>query len=988
MYNKKQLFFICTLFFFISPLFCAYPPFIKSFIQFYELSNEGRFTHEYHPFLLKKTALSFQELEDKCIENGYTLAHRILIMGYEKAAAPHYFFNPNECKGTAINDEMLNKTLFGFTQTNHNLFGFMTGFLFKHMPSSKDFFTSHINPKTIILFDPRAQRFQLDFFGSLYYFLREKEALISKQLYQQNGSLLINECIDFWQTLYAHNSNNKENPSAGTQDILFTIEHARQIKKSSVPLKAFFTGADITYPINETSKKKRSATRNAQEMVAQFSEHLLPVNNQNTLYVFRSFVDGVGKSTMLSNIKNWKKYKKDISSYQTTDNASSQIAELFQYDEQVYIADLPAQLSHFTYKPDGAVFVEYEACSDLSCSKEELLTHIKNNLTEIHQKSSSALKQIKHQKPESLATQETDDYFTAFIKNMLLLELDQSHEWTPFIYKNQTFIFDKKENIRVCVPLSHAPSEGLKNSAPEQMLFVNGVRFPLSYKLFLEDLTLQAKKHQIKQIVFVDFLSMYARSSREAIRLNYLIQQIKILFPTMHHQKSLYTHFSSNAELLYHLMQPDFFEKSLQYIAAESLIRSELFTFIEEEMYQDLQGIPLNQISKNLSLALAKTLPKTEADLQTQLYKKLHATQILLKEQYAQSKEFVHLFSHNGSSLYSLSKLIVKTLSSIKYPFKNPWKIKGKRVLEKEKTETGPCNKKVELDNGQTMRAIYVFDPHKHSLLERAEFFSLLKKWWIPALLSAMKANKKESDRYLCKKIYFPLAPLCIKKGLNSLWYCLQPDLPPLKTHISYKKIEDLNLQNHQKIKWGSWHKTPLISDFSPADTYSGIYGFGYSALQSFSNKMFPQIFDEAVSQIIRPLFERLRPSDTIALTTVVETLKKEKKHSLLQWCHKECKNQAKEEREKAPKKNGKKEKKEEVRAFKPKRIKSINKEALPFIKELSQLLASVILHAPDQQSPFSFALDNKEDFTAALWLIKKVLLPQYLGIFYLEERK
>ena len=286
--------------------------FTRSFINFYDVSNEGKFTHEYHPFLLKKTALSFTDLENSLVQSNFTTPHRMIIMGYEKAAAPNYFFNPFAVKGDAINDETINKTLFGTTQECHNLFGFMTGFLFKNLPSSPCIYTEHIGNKKIILFDPRAHRFQEDFCGNLHLFFKKQEQKIHQALFYEKHEQFMKTCIEFWRALYYQNINNKDQHVAGTQDILFTIEHAQYIKDSPTPLKYFFTGSDITYPINQTTLRSKKATENAQEFVTTFVKKLQPINGEKTIYIFRSFVDGVGKSTMLGNIKNWILYQDNI----------------------------------------------------------------------------------------------------------------------------------------------------------------------------------------------------------------------------------------------------------------------------------------------------------------------------------------------------------------------------------------------------------------------------------------------------------------------------------------------------------------------------------------------------------------------------------------------------------------------------------------------------------------------------------------------------
>jgi len=82
----------------------------NSFLQHYEFSPEGRYVHEYHPFLLHKTAHSFDELEATLNKEGLNLLGRIIVSGYEEHAVPSYYTN---YKAPRINDEASVKGLGG-----------------------------------------------------------------------------------------------------------------------------------------------------------------------------------------------------------------------------------------------------------------------------------------------------------------------------------------------------------------------------------------------------------------------------------------------------------------------------------------------------------------------------------------------------------------------------------------------------------------------------------------------------------------------------------------------------------------------------------------------------------------------------------------------------------------------------------------------------------------------------------------------------------
>ncbi|KKQ19181.1 MAG: hypothetical protein US32_C0014G0002 [candidate division TM6 bacterium GW2011_GWA2_36_9] len=85
--------FICLLF---SFLFLhgeqdAIVPFSQSFIEGFCFNPESRFSREYHPYLLKKTKDSLQNLEHYLQGRKFSLSGRMLIMGYEQNAVPRYF---------------------------------------------------------------------------------------------------------------------------------------------------------------------------------------------------------------------------------------------------------------------------------------------------------------------------------------------------------------------------------------------------------------------------------------------------------------------------------------------------------------------------------------------------------------------------------------------------------------------------------------------------------------------------------------------------------------------------------------------------------------------------------------------------------------------------------------------------------------------------------------------------------------------------------
>ena len=136
---------------------------LKSFVTSYDFSTSGRYAHEYHPFLLKKTAKSLEKLETCLQEKGFDVKGRVVIMGYEGNAIPFYFPSFRDSEGGIIDDEYVAKELKGWSLQLHNRFGLMSGFLFRDIEKTGTHHFRHINPHRVEIFHPQMNVFQKDF---------------------------------------------------------------------------------------------------------------------------------------------------------------------------------------------------------------------------------------------------------------------------------------------------------------------------------------------------------------------------------------------------------------------------------------------------------------------------------------------------------------------------------------------------------------------------------------------------------------------------------------------------------------------------------------------------------------------------------------------------------------------------------------------------------------------------------------------------------
>jgi len=653
--------------------------FLKSFVSHYECNITGKFTHEYHPYLLDKTAHSLKELEQRLQQDGFHIDGRIIVMGYEEQGVPRYY---TDCKDAYFTDEMTHKTAAGWSLKMHNRFGLLTGFLCKGVndlrqvlerKQIKSLPMMHIDPEQVEIFDGYGTLFQEHAFGSAYQQALTYHEVVERAVLRGSFPSLLEAFIRFWNELYQKELKlSGKQHVAGTQDILFSIAYMRYLQQSQLPLTHFFMGPDITYPIEDLTIQGAQTTRHAQAFVKTFMHHLVPCDNKKTAYVFCSFVDGVGKSTMLGNIQNWMHHGPDVRQYEHVDNSSSQLATVFQFADNVYIADLPAQVSHFTYKPDGEVYVDLGALNISKSEYEALQFYVKKHMEEFceaYQKDLQMLTNDIVEQGYNFERYERTDKRYSFLAQIILLKKQHANKWIPFSYKGKTYLCKQGDPscLRMRVSLTSAPSHGLKNIVPEQMVFTLGVCFPLRYEVFLDDLTAQLKQHGIEQVVMVDFASMYSRSSRENIRVNYMVQQLALLFKRFALSKSFYQDFVHNAQLLEVLTHEERFDEFSEMFAYESCIRTLLYTLLTKHTDTSVQGISLDMVTEQLRNAY-NLLSTGERCLVADLVsKKLKEEYEELMQSYGTSREFVIVQQLCLADLVAFSQKVARCFSKKVY---------------------------------------------------------------------------------------------------------------------------------------------------------------------------------------------------------------------------------------------------------------------------------------------------------------------------------
>ena len=582
---------ICFLIFLLSGKDKEILKFSQSFIDGYCFHPEGRFSREYHPYLLKKTKESLASLERYLQKRDFNLAERVLIMGYEQNAVPSYF---NCLSRKQIEDEAVTKTESGWEFAPGNVFGFLTGYLFKDAAFAQQDLVEHVAKDSVEIFNEGTEILQKHAFGKWYETILGYQASIQKWIENSDYKKIFNGLINFWKSIYEAESSNVQGNRFATQDILFSFYYVKHLMSSVIPIKKLFVGPDISYPIEVTRRQSIEVTRNAQAFVSRFVNLLKPVNNQKTVYVFWSFVDGVGKSTLLGNICNWLVHKDDYAKYSHVSNASSQRATLYEVNDEVVIADLPAQISHYSAKPDGHVYIDLGFSTellreDVAELKEYVITHFQEIVSDYEDRMDKVAGDSSVTVPED-----------AVIKNIKMLEVRSA--WRPFAYKDHHYVvnvYDPRQ-IRIMTSFENVHSQGLKIKEPELMIFDKGLSIPMSYDFFMKDLADQLEKVGVQQVVFVDFLSMYPRTCRETIRINYLLQQLKAFYKDEYViEKSAYRSFAH-----YHELYPLFFDYKDDFersLFLETLLRWVIHDTIVQASIEDLSALSTQAVHERLN---------------------------------------------------------------------------------------------------------------------------------------------------------------------------------------------------------------------------------------------------------------------------------------------------------------------------------------------------------------------------------------------------
>lgn len=634
--------------------------FSTSFINALSVAPEGKFTREYHPYLLQKTIASLVQLESAICDAGIVCKERIALMGYEQNAVPNYGY----CLSTpTLADESVVKSPGGWSFAPTNIFGYLTGFLLKDAQEFKVSGIQHQLACTVELFRPETESLQQHAFGQAYDMICHHNAVVNEAIAKNNATQVLEHLATFWEQIYSQATTTANQSDAATQDILFSLFYARHLINNKIPVKAIFTGPDITYPITVSVAQAAQVTRNAQWFVNHMAQQLQPRDNQKTAYIFCSFVDGVGKSTMLGNLQNYRLHGTNFSAYSAVNNSSSQLATVFDYAENVVLVDLPAQLSHFTPKPDGYVFVDLEHCPSMDIKKiKQIQQYVRSGASQLIKVADARLHHL-----QEGAVAEIDNLSDAMLGNCVSLGINSI--WVPCTYNGNTYVFSRinHDHVRMCVPLEHTPSQGLKITEPELMIFNRGLFIPMSYQSFVNDLIAQLRHNGVEQVVFVDFMSMYPRSSRETVRINYLLQHLKRFYTEDVDLAAMIGMPMAHRQGLYSLLF-DYYDKAERGLFVETLMRWVLHTLIAQASDNNVSIINDATLQQRLQEAVRTLHEPAMADAVQQVLAIVRSKLLQERQQY-QHYEFGSFYQSvlttSWQTLIEASQWHIETIANV-----------------------------------------------------------------------------------------------------------------------------------------------------------------------------------------------------------------------------------------------------------------------------------------------------------------------------------
>lgn len=943
--------------------------FLESFLKNYDLA--GRYTHEYHPFIRNKTAESLLTLEQSVNKAGFNLDGRLVILGYQEDAIAPYV---SDFSRISIDDEVSVKTNTGRSAPARNIFGLYTGFVLKDLETmekiwSKDPTFCHFTARPLQLFDDNAVVLQKHAFGKEFDHIMSVRDNIERSVHKENIKSVLDKLTNFWSDLYTNSSKSGSDEIVATQDILFNIDYGRALSRSSSSINKIFIGPDITYPIEVSNKQHADSTVHAQNFVKFFSNFVTPKNNQNTAYIFCSFVDGVGKSTLLNNLKNYTNFGDNINSYNRCDNSSSQEATIFKLKDKVYIVDLPAQVSHYTIKPEGSVYADIDTIKSINQQEHSEIARyiIQNKAQLISEFEATKLRATESKEP--LYSHPEDSIYT-YAQNSLLM--NSKNDYIACVYKNRDILFSSNNinKIKILVPLSQAHSTALKTVDPEAMLFTQGLSLPMSLDSFMNNLVSKMKDSGIERVIFVDFLSMYPRTSRENIRVNFILQYLKQIYADNYDiNKSFYRHLVNGEAEIYHMLHnhKDSISKTLE---LEAALRCSMFSMLLNKSGDSVNTLNGQKLEESLKSATEDILKKSQNNIHDISSNKIKNEHDSRHNIYSYDKIYESILCFKAEPLIEFSKIFYQLFTNKidNTYFKNIWHgLDGELLSLKPIRNSEKGIPIYALNNGTEVTISSKIHAECRDSQILNPFINLLRAQW-HGLAHSIKEWQisPDSQNFISGKVDFFVPPIVVKKGPGENIYILQKYLPEININSNnninlnknYKSLqENFHLINNKKTDgklWGAYENIPHYLDWV-SHTYFGIYMYGH--IPSWLNPkdkspIITLLTNECKNKInLSKNVDNILPTND--LFNVIQKTDAWKKITNKTTSGRENISITEED----PKREG--------------------------LRLWTRTIATIDMIVKDCRSDIVIRKGNRQDFIAALMLLERITLPNYFNTFY-----
>lgn len=826
--------------------------FYKSFLKTYDIN--GRYTREYHPWLLEQTGHSFLKLETTLKNAGFIVEGRCAIFGFQEDAFSRYL--PDITKEQIDDESPAIAHNGGVGKLPKNIFGYITGYMLSDIAYMERalkreplfHFSAYELPELMNDKKRSTQEYVRHAFGEKYDFIRDTQRKLERKIAKDRDIRgFLDVLVQCWENLYAQAVKNGSQESVASQDILFSINYAKALRSGNAEILKFFSGPDITYPIEASQLQGADATLHAQNFVREFSKFVTARNGQKTGYVFCSFVDGVGKSTLFNNIKNYVQYGSNINAYQRCDNSSSQESSIMKLKEDVFLVDLPAQVSHFTIKPDGFVYADIKNMPGYTDSFERSVkAHIRKHRKELIDIFEGLKKKAVELKDPPYSHCEDIPY--TFAQNVVIM--GSKLDWVPCEYMDQQVLFSAKNPslIRVLVPLAGAHSAALKVAEPELMLFTKGILQPMAFDAFMNRLVRQLREAGIERLVFVDFLSMYPRTSRENVRINFMLQYLKYLHGDKYDLQESFYRPTVNGERETCRMMHKRKDLVINGLSLEAALRSGMFRRLVAGGTEGVRTVDGKKLADILRKESDQIIELSGKDIREKATEKVEAEAARCIKEYAHDKEYEAIECFQYDSLLDMSKALATLFMSLGQT--DDW-----AGLDGELVSLDPVRKEhglsvYKLANGtEVLLGGSIYEGTKDVQLFTPFVREVRAQWYF--LLSTLLGWHKRLKPEIAQSTYWPHSTgMVVKRGPDHKMYVVQKYngfartgfyqdenqtiISPARIFLlTAKMASPTGTGGHALRRFGvnkAGNKQYCI-DWAGAPTFVGLYAFGNESL-------------------------------------------------------------------------------------------------------------------------------------------------------------